>query len=42
MENKKANVFVVFNGEIYNYKNLKKSLEKKDITSKQKVIPKSF
>ena len=29
MENKKANVFVVFNGEIYNYKNLKKSLEKK-------------
>ena len=29
MENKKANVFVVFNGEIYNYKNLKNSLEKK-------------
>ena len=29
MENKKANVFVVFNGEIYNYKNLKRSLEKK-------------
>ena len=29
MENKKANVFIVFNGEVYNYKELKKNLEKK-------------
>ena len=28
MENKKANVFIVFNGEVYNYKELKKFRKK--------------
>ena len=40
MENKKANVFIVFNGEVYNYKELKKNLEKKDIFLKQTAIRK--
>ena len=39
MENKKANVFIVFNGEVYNYMS-KKNLEKKDIFLKQTAIRK--